>query len=92
MLYLITTEVAVKWEGYPAPTLEPLEHLEDTAAMQEYEATHDCPWKTSGGEGLNVMVHGILMPQALPSPVLWALPVLDLVTGTTPVRIGALGP
>ncbi|KAI0996871.1 hypothetical protein K3495_g11310, partial [Podosphaera aphanis] len=60
-------EVAVKWEGYPAPTWEPLEHLEDTAAIEEYEAIHNCPWKTSGGEGSNVMIHGIMMPQALPS-------------------------
>ncbi|KAL2885051.1 retrovirus polyprotein, partial [Ceratocystis lukuohia] len=39
-------QVLVKWTGYAEPTWEPLVHLEDTAALEEYEQTTDHPWAT----------------------------------------------
>jgi len=39
-------QVHVKWTGWAQPTWEPLEHLSETAALELYEATHDCPWNS----------------------------------------------
>lgn len=34
----------VKWTGWTRPTWEPLEHIQDTTALERYEATHESPW------------------------------------------------
>ncbi|KAL5604588.1 uncharacterized protein BROUX77_004774 [Berkeleyomyces rouxiae] len=38
-------KVLVQWTGWAEPTWEPLSHVLDTAALERYEQTHECPWK-----------------------------------------------
>ncbi|KAL5604648.1 uncharacterized protein BROUX77_004834 [Berkeleyomyces rouxiae] len=38
-------KVLVQWTGWAEPTWEPLSHVKDTAALERYEQTHECPWK-----------------------------------------------
>ncbi|KAL5606274.1 uncharacterized protein BROUX77_003467 [Berkeleyomyces rouxiae] len=37
-------KVLVQWTGWAEPTWEPLSHVLDTAALERYEQTHECPW------------------------------------------------